>query len=573
MDKSRLLKIARKEEAADLVFKNGRIISVFDGRIEEGDLAIADGRIIGIGDYVGVEQIDLQGKFIAPGFIDGHVHIESSMLTPSEFAKIVMPRGTTSVVADPHEIANVAGVKGIRYMIESAKTVPLDVFIMVPSCVPATLFETSGAAITASDIASLKSEASVLGLGEVMNYPDVIHGDPSVLEKIASMEPKTIDGHAPSVSGIDLNAYALAGIHTDHECTTKEELEERIKRGMYVHLREGSATRNVTELLKGITGSNYHRLIFCTDDKHPEDIRKEGHINYNVNLVIEAGISPMVAIQMATINTAQCYGLKHYGAIAPGYVADLVVFEDLTDIEPVLVYKKGKLVAKNQKALFEAAPIKKDVLEKSVHINTDKVSFDLPLKSPDVRVIGLIENNVTTTELIETVLVVDGKYVHNPEKDLLKFAVIERHHASGNMGLALVKGYGLKGGAVAMTIAHDSHNLMILGDDDSDMRIAMDKIIEIGGGIVVVKEHQVADYLELEVGGIMTAKGAKFVEQKLNAMEATIRKMGVNHKIDDPFLSLAFLSLPVIPDLKCTDLGLFDVVRFKRVPIEKESGD
>jgi len=564
-----MIKVAKGIIPAELVLKNGHIINVFDGLIEEADVAIEDGIIVGIGEYSGVKEIDVKHQFIAPGFIDGHVHIESSMLTPPQFAKIIMPWGTTSIIADPHEIANVSGIPGIKYMMESSKTVPLEVFIMIPSCVPVTPFETSGGVISARDIESLKNVDHVLGLGEVMDYPGVLAGETSILDKIAIMKSKTIDGHAPEVTGKALNAYASMGIRTDHECASVEELKERVKRGMYVHLREGSATRNVRELLKGITPNNYSRLLFCTDDKHSEDIRIEGHINFNVNLAIEYGISPIVAIQMATINTATCYGIKHLGAIAPSYQADLVVFSDLTKIKPSLVFKKGVLVAKNSKALFEAKPYQDGDITDSVKVLKRNGMFDLPLTNTKVKVIGLIENNVTTTKQIETVSVEHGTYVQEDGTDLLKVAVVERHKKSGNVGVGLVKGYGLKGGAVAMTIAHDSHNLIVVGDSDADMERAVDEIIKISGGIVLVSKGEVLESLPLEVGGIMTTKDAKFVEAKLNHMEKVMRRMGLNEKIDDPFLSLGFLSLTVIPELKLTDQGLFDVTLFKIVPIEE----
>jgi adenine deaminase len=567
------VKVARGDKKADLVLKNCQIINVFNGKIEKGDIAISDGIIMGIGEYKGEVEFDVKGKYVAPGFIDGHVHIESSMLTPPQFAKIVMPKGTTTVVADPHEIANVSGIEGIKYMLESSKSVPLDVFVMIPSCVPATNFETSGHIITADDIDSIKDFKGILGLGEVMNYPGVIYGDKEVHKKISVMEHYVKDGHAPNTFGHELNAYVVAGIKTDHECTTVEELNEKVKRGMYIHLREGSATRNVTVLSKGVTVENSRRLLFCTDDKHPDHIKKEGHINYNIKLAIKNGVDPITAIQMATINTATCYNLERIGAIAPSYYADLVVFKSLTEIDVDLVFKKGYLVAKKNRALFESKLLVNEAVMNTVNIKKEGLSFKIPLTHGKVNVIKLIENNVTTTKVIRDVKVENGFYVNEDNLDILKIAVVERHHKTGNVGLGLLEGYGLKGGAVAMTIAHDSHNLIIISDNDQDMFTALEEIDRIQGGIVLVKNGEVVDSLQLEYGGIMTNKDVKVVESKINNMDTIARNMGVNEKVDDPFLSLAFMSLPVIPELKLTDKGLFDVTVFNLISLEVEEGD
>lgn len=563
------VKIARGDALAELVLKNCKIINVFNGLIEDGDIAINKGTIVGIGSYQGHEELDMKGKYVAPGFIDGHVHIESSMLTPPQFAKIVMPKGTTSVIADPHEIANVSGIEGIKFMIDSSKDSPLDVHIMIPSCVPATSYETSGAILRSNDIAMLRHVDGVLGLGEVMDYPGVIFGDVHVHNKIKVMEHKVIDGHAPSVMGKQLNAYKAAGIKTDHECTTVEELNAKVAKGMYIHLREGSATRNVTVLSKGVTKENSRRLLFCTDDKHPEDIRVEGHINYNIRLAIENGVNPVTAIQMATLNIAECYNLENIGAIAPGYQADLAIFSSLKDIDVSLVYKNGVLVAKDNEALFKPFIMVNKKVINTVKIKKDhNINFDIKLKGNKVKVIQLIENNVTTTKVIREVNKKNGIYINNPNEDILKLAVVERHHKTGNIGLGLVEGYGLVNGAVAMTIAHDSHNLIIISDNDSDMLIALEEIDKIQGGIVLVENGKVIDSLPLEVGGIMTNQDVKIVESKLHSMEKHIRNMGVKDAVDDPFLSLAFLSLPVIPELKLTDKGLFDTTVFNLVPLE-----
>lgn len=566
-----LVKVARGDAPADLVLKNGQIVNVFTNEIEVNDVAIHQGVIVGIGDYSGKEEIDVSGKVIVPGFIDGHVHIESSMLTPIGFAKVVIPKGTTTCIIDPHEIGNVLGIPGVKYMIDASKKVPLEVYVMLPSCVPTTNFETAGAVINNVDIKALKDEDYVLGLGEVMDYPSVIEGEIDMHKKIDAMRDRMIDGHAPSVTGKALNAYVTTGIKTDHECTTAEELKEKVSKGMYVHLREGSATRNVKALSKGVTADNHSRLLFCTDDKHPFDIRKEGHINYNVRLAIEQGVDPILAIKMATINTANAYKLDHIGAIAPSYKADILVLDNLKDINPLMVFKKGQLVAQDDQSCFKQVPYSNDHVKHSVKLRSDvEVSFDLALKKENVKVIELIENNVTTNKVFRKVRVKEGLYQNNPDDDILKLAVVERHIYSGNIGLGLVEGYGLKNGAVAMTIAHDSHNLIIIGDNDQDMHVALKEIEQIGGGITVVSEGKVLGSLQLEVAGLMTNVDDKIVEKTLKSMEDTLRELGVHDTVDDPFLSLAFLSLPVIPALKVTDHGLFDVAAFKLVGIEQE---
>jgi adenine deaminase len=560
--------IALGKRKADLVLKNCQIIDVFSHGIETGDIAIQDGIIIGIGEYSGKKEIDVENKFVAPGLIDGHVHIESSMLTPSEFSKLIIPKGTTRVISDPHEIGNVKGVKGLGFMLKSSLDTPLHVHIMIPSCVPATSFETSGSTISSEDIYSLKNRQGILGLGEMMDYPGVINGEKSVLDKLDIMKDTNIDGHAPGVYGKDLNSYLLHRIKTDHECSTREELEEKVRRGMYIHLRQGSATRNVKALSKGVTIHNSHRLLFCTDDKHPMDIVEQGHINYNLNLAIEEGVDPITAIQMATINIANCYQLKQVGGIAPGYIADLIVFDDLNHIEPSIVFINGKQVSKNGKVLFKTHKIENIHVINSVNVNVNEINLDLKLKSNHVKVMRLIENNVITKEVHRTVTVKDGLYVNDPNQDILKIAVVERHHYTKNVGVGLMEGYGIKNGAVAMTIAHDSHNLVVVGDNDKDMMIAIQELKDIQGGITIAHNGKIVDSLQLEIAGLMTNQEFNQVKDKLIQMNKAARELGVNNNIDDPFLSLAFMSLPVIPDLKLTDKGLFDVKQFMPTKIE-----
>lgn len=568
MDTQRIMNMARGLEKASLVFKHAKIINVYSKDIEEKDLAVHDGIIIGIGDYQGIEEVDLSGCYIAPGLIDGHVHIESSMLTPIGFARIVVPKGTTTVIADPHEIANVSGIKGIQFMLDSSEHIPLNVYMMIPSCVPATKDENSGAVITVEDIERLKKHPRVIGLGEVMDYPSVIQGDEAIHQKIHVMNDRNIDGHAPDICGRDLNAYVLAGIQTDHECTYPTPMIERIQRGMYVHLREGSATRNTTALLKGLKKEYLQRTLFCTDDKHPEDIRKEGHINYNVNLAIQEGINPIEAIAMATLNAATCYHLNDVGGLAPGKMADFIVFKDLKHIDPHRVYKRGQLVAKDGKPLFDRPrQVPKEVLN-TVRFQDQSLSFDLPLHSEHAHVIGLIQHNIITDHLIEKVDIVNHRFHYNPQHDIMKLAVIERHHDKNSMAVGLVKGFGFKDGAVAMTIAHDSHNLIVVGTSDQAMRCAALRIKELQGGIVVVQHDHVVDELQLEISGIMTNQHESVVEQALSRMKQQMIQMGYPQTMGDPFIALAFLALPVIPKLKLTDRGLFDVETFSLIPIE-----
>lgn len=570
MDHVLIAEMAKKERKASFVIKNCRVVNVFTKTVEIADIAIHDGMIVGVGSFEGEQIIDGKLRYATPGLIDAHVHIESSMLTPARFAELVMPFGTTSVIADPHEIVNVRGKAGFMYMSASAKSSPLDVFLMMPSCVPATPFESNGVTIDAAAIQDIEREERAFGLGEVMDYPAVIQGKKEIYEKLALFEGRIKDGHAPFVSGSDLDSYLLSGISTDHESSTKEEMFEKVSKGMFVMLREGSATRNVAALAPHVDESFSSRLGFCTDDKHPSDILKEGHINFNLKKAVSLGVSPITAIQMATMNTARHYHLDSYGAIAPGYIADLVLFDDLKDFVPSLVVKHGKIAAQNGKPLFAAKHVNDQDVVDTVHLSTTDVDLTLRLTSPHVKAIGFIPDNVTTTEEHVSVRVENNCYIQENHLDLLKIAVIERHHATGRCGIGLIKGYGLQGGAIAMTIAHDSHNLVVIGDDDGDMQKAIQEIHRIQGGIVLVKDHVVFKSLRLEIGGLMTTKDAHHAQAILSMMEETVRGMGVSNKVGDPFLNLAFLSLPVIPSLKITDRGLFDVTKFQLVPVETE---
>ncbi|HHV38049.1 MAG TPA: adenine deaminase [Tepidimicrobium sp.] len=563
----RRIHIARGDRKAELVFKDANIVDVFTNRIIRGDVAICDGRIVAIGNYSGKEEVDLDGKYLSPSFIDGHVHIESSMVIPSEFAKAILPRGTTTIIADPHEIANVKGLEGIRYILDESKNLPLDVYIMLPSCVPATPFENSGAILKADDLMKLIDEDRVLGLGEMMNYPGVIGGDEEVLKKILMARGKTVDGHGPMIKGKELNAYVIAGIGTEHECSTVEEMMERLSLGMYVHIREGSAAKNLKDLIKAVDKDNLRRCIFCTDDKQPRDLIKDGSIDYNIRLAIEEGMDPIDCIKMGSLNAAECYGLKDKGAIAPGYIADLVVLDDLESFNVLKVYKKGKLVAKDKKALFE--PGNRDSSNMIGTINIGDIGVEdlaIDIENGRANVIRLKPHSLITERVEREVRIKDGGF--EACQDILKVAVIERHRRTGNIGLALVEGFGLENGAIASTIAHDSHNMIVIGDRDEDMILAIEELKRVGGGITIVEAGEVLETLSLKVGGIMSDEPIEEVDRRLSDMlNMAYKKLKVVEDID-PFMTLSFIALPVIPDLKVTDLGLFDVGKFEFIDVE-----
>ena len=454
-------------------------------------------------------------------------------------------------------------------MLDSSENLPLDVFVMLPSCVPSTEYENAGAVLSAEDLAPLMSRERVLGLGEMMNYPGVISGNKKVHDKLDMASGRRIDGHAPGISGKELNAYIASGIQTDHESTKVEEMAEKISRGMYAIIREGSATRNLDALIKGVNKENLRRVLFCTDDKHPKNIKNEGHINYNVKKAIGHGVDPIDAIIMATLNTAECYGLKDRGALAPGYIADLLVLDNLRNISVLQVFKNGKLVAENDEAKFGARAVAdKRVLDTVVLNDNMEIDLSMRLKSDVVKVIQLVKDNVITKKVIRKVDTEDGYYQNNPKLDILKLAVIERHKKTGNIGLGLVEGYGLKNGAVALTIAHDSHNIIVIGDNDRDMKKAVEELQKCEGGITICSGGKALDSLVLEVAGLMTDSAIDDVEEKIDEMAGIAESMGVNKGLD-PFMTLSFLALPVIPALKLTDRGLFDVDNFGFVGIEE----
>lgn len=557
-----LIHKARGLEDSELVLKNANIINVFTGEIIKSDVAVDAGIIVGIGDYTGVVEIDLNGAYLSPGFVDSHVHIESSMSSPSQFAKVIVPRGITTIIADPHEIANVKGLDGIRYIIDESKKSPLDVFIALPSCVPATSFENSGATLLAEDLATLLNEKSVICLGEMMDYPGVINADDKILDKLILAKDMVIDGHGPMIMDKDLNAYIVAGVKTEHESSTLEEAEERLRLGMYILLREGSAARDLRNLISLVNKNNLRRFLFCTDDKHPEDLINEGSIDFNIKLAIRAGLDPIDAIRIATINACECYGLKKKGAIAPGYMADLVVIDDLNAMNIKMVFKNGKLVAKDNKPLFVAEPYLPEYMKNSVKIANIKIEdLNLKIDGKTANIIGVIPDSLVTEKLVLSVDSEDGVFQYSDD-DILKIVVVERHKGTGNIGIGLIKGFQIEKGAIGSTIAHDSHNILVVGDNDGDILLAIKELEKIGGGITIVSDGVVLKSLPLEIGGIMTSSEIGKTNNTLKEMmNISYDKLKVNSKID-PFMTLAFMALPVIPKLKITDLGLFDVEAF-----------
>jgi adenine deaminase len=561
------IRVASGEGTADLLIKNGRVVDVFSGQIEKKDVAIFGGVIVGFGDYQARKAIDVEGDFLCPGLIDGHVHIESSMVTIPEFAQAVLPNGTTTVVIDPHEIANILGQEGIHFMAESARGVPLNVFIMLPSCVPATHMETSGANLKATDLNPLLKEPWAIGLAEMMNFPGVIFRNPEVLKKIEMARGKRIDGHAPMLSGKGLYAYLTAGIRSDHECTTPKEAKEKLKNGMWIMIREGTTARNLRALLPLVQPKNARRFLFVTDDRHPKELIEEGHINSMVRQAIQWGIDPILAIQMATLNAAEYFRLDDLGAIAPGYRADMVTFDHLGRFQIKKVFKDGVLVAEDGKMLLSVNRIRKNPKAKgSVRIKPlKKDTFLLRSDQPLAKVIQLIPDQIVTKKSVKKILLKDGVAYPNIKEDILKIVVVERHKATGNIGIGFVQGFGLKKGAIGSSVAHDSHNLVIVGTNDQDIVKTVEAIQAMGGGLAAVSNGKVLASLPLPIAGLMSDTSVTQVNLQLDVLHRAVRTLGC--KLPDPFMTLSFLSLPVIPELKITDKGLVDVNQFKFVPL------
>jgi len=565
---ARRIAVARGDEPADLVLKGGRVVSVHTGTIMECEVAVAGGEVAALGSgYAGRTVIDLHGAFLAPAFIDAHIHIESSMATPRQFARAVVPRGTGTVVADPHEIANVHGMDGVRWMLEAARGLPLNIEIMAPSCVPATHLETAGAALSPEDIAALLALPGVLGLAEMMNFPGVIHRDPAVLAKLAAAGARSIDGHAPGLAGRDLAAYAAAGIQTDHECTTRGEAEAKLALGMRVMIREGSSARNLAALVRGVTPANARQWLLCSDDRTPADLLHEGHVDFLLRRCVAEGLDAMTALQMATLNAAEHFGLADRGAIAPGRRADFAVLEDLVDFKVRQVFRAGRLVAEDGRLLEEPAA---GPPPPAGGMNLGALAAH-PFAIPDrgaarVRVILAQGDQLLTGELIETPRREAGYLVADPARDLLKLAVVERHRGTGDVGLGFIRGFGLARGALASTVAHDSHNLIILGASDRAMEVALAAMRELGGGKLVADEEGVLAALPLPVGGLMSDAPIEDTAAGLERLAAAARALGC--VLPEPFMTLSFMALPVIPRLKLTDKGLVDVERFSGADLE-----
>ena len=546
----------------DILIKNARVINTFSGDVYKADVAINNGKIVGFGNYKAKTVYDLKGSYLCPGFIDGHVHIESSMVKIPEFAKVILPCGTTSVVIDPHEIANVLGLDGIKYMLASSVNAKISVFVMLPSCVPATSLETSGAELSSHDLSLLLNDERVLGIGEMMNYPAVIAKDEDVLKKIAIAKNKIVDGHAPMLKGKNLYAYISAGIRSDHECTDVNEAREKLRAGMYIMIREGTAAKNLKSLLPLVSSENSRKFIFVTDDRHLEDIYKEGHIDYLLRTAISMGIEPVRAIQMATINTAEFFGLKNLGAIAPGYVADLLVFDDIKKLKIKKVFKNGELVAQNGEIVDGIIPEYKAKVRGTVNVKwIEHEDFALKSEGKYARVINVIPGEIVTKMSIEKVNS-DGDYVSSDVKnDILKVAVIERHMASGRIAKGLVKGFNLKKGAIASSVSHDSHNIVVIGAHDGDMYAAAVGVVKMQGGICAALNGQILEALPFPVAGLMSDRSADFVREKIKRLTEVARYLGSN--LPDPFMAMSFLTLPPIPEIRITDRGIIDAVNFK----------
>ncbi len=565
------IRAGRGDQPADLLIQNARVVNVISGEIINTDVAVFAGRVIGFGHYEALSYMDLEGRYLCPGFIDGHIHIESSMLTPPEFARAVVGHGTSAVICDPHEIANVLGIDGINYMLRASAGLPVTVYVMLPSCVPATHMETSGAELNSGDLALLLNRKRVIGIAEMMNYPGVVAGDHEALNKIRIAGGRRIDGHAPGLSGKDLCAYIDAGIRSDHECVTAGEAREKLRLGMYIMVREGTTEKNLKELISIVNDQNSRQFMFVTDDRHPEDVLEEGHIDHLVRMAIAEGVSPMTAIQMATINTAQYFGLRRVGAVVPGFSADFAILDDLERVKVSRVIKEGRVVADKGRALdFDSEPAVHGI-RGTVNIDSDSIK-DLSVKAEgsQMLVIGIVPGQIVTEKLVVEPKVEGGFVVADTDNDILKMAVVERHRASGNVGLGFVRGMGLKLGAIASSVAHDSHNIIVVGTNDGDMRAAIEEIVRMNGGAVVAVDRKPLAKLPLPVAGLMSDQSAVDVATAAREVLGAANELGC--ELDDELISLSFLALPVVPSLKLTDMGLVDVEKFELVSLWAEGG-
>ena len=563
----KIIKVARGTEKADLVIKNANIINVLSEEIHKSDIAICDGIIAGIGkDYEGRKEIDAKGAYVCPAFIDGHVHLESSMLLPHEFAKAVVPCGTTTVITDPHEISNVLGLHGISYMHEAVKNLPLNVYTMLPSCVPATPYETSGFDLNSYDLALLIDSPWVLGIAEMMNYSGLLNLDKNVLAKLdlAKSKGKRIDGHAPFLSGKDLCAYAASGVKSDHECTNPEEAIEKIRLGMYIMIREGTAAKDLDALIPVLKEKNTRKCLFVTDDRHPKDLKV--HINDMVRRAVDAGVDVIKAVQIGSLNTAEYFGLKNQGAIAPGYRADLLILPDLKSFKPDVVIKDGKVVAEKGELLKSFAKFEKPSVRSSINVRwIEKKDFRIKGTSKFVNTIEIIPHQLVTKSSVCEAKFENGLLNSNTETDTLKILVMERHRATGNIGKGFVKGFNLKKGAIASTVAHDSHNMIIVGTNDLDMYTAAVELVKMQGGKVVVNDGKVIAKLPLPIAGLISDKDFDYVVDHCEELNKAVKELGCT--LDDAFMTMSFLSLPVIPELKITDKGLFSTKKWDFVKI------
>ena len=558
-DLARRLAVARGDEIADVVIEGGKVFSVFTREWLETEIAICDGYVAGLGEYAGKEVVHARSKYVVPGLIDAHMHLETVKLLVDEFARLVLPMGTTTVVADPHEIANVLGTDGIHWLADVADEVPLDIFFMASSCVPASKFESPRRAFTLGDLQGLLRRRRVIGLAEMMNYPGVVSGDPHELDKLG-LESSHVDGHAPGLLGPGLQAYAAAGIRSDHEAYTAEEGRQRLRAGMWVLIREATAARNLEALAPLVEEFGPHRLALCTDDREPEHISEVGHMNHVVRRAVELGVSPEDALMMATLNPALWHGLREFGAVAPGYVADLLLLPDLESFEPDVVLKRGAPVEDYP------SPAVPEWVRNTVRVApTASNDFAIPWEGGEARVIGLIEGQIVTDELHEEPKADKGFAVADPERDILKIAVVERHLGTGRIGLGFVKGFGLKRGAIATSLAHDAHNIVVVGVDDGDMARAVGRLSETGGGLVVIADRGVQAELPLPIAGILSDAPFEKVVELSDACLAAVRELGC--EFPAPFQTLSFLALSVIPKLKITDRGLIDVEAFDIVPL------
>jgi adenine deaminase len=560
------LAVARGDVPAELALRNARLVNVLSGEIYQTDVLIQGSHIAAVGEgYAAKQEIDLNGRYLSPGFIDAHVHIESSLCIPPEFARAVLAHGVTTVVTDPHEVANVLGLEGIRYMLERAKHGALNMYVMASSCVPATHMETSGARLEAEDLEQLLNHKWVLGLAEMMNFPGVIYADEGVLDKITLFKERVLDGHAPGVRGKELIAYVAAGIQSDHECTTVEEAQEKLRLGLTIFIRRGTTTHNLPTLLPMVTKENHTRLCFCTDDRVPADLLDNGSIDDMVRTAIASGVDPMMAIRMGTINTANYFRLHDYGAIAPGKWADMIVFSDLNNLRAEMVFRGGQLVAQNGAMIYETPTLRALDLRSSMNVKVEALDFSIPAKGSKIRVIGGSDTQVVTPSLVIDAKIVDGLAVSDTERDILKIAVVERHRATGNIGKGFITAFGLKRGAIAGTVAHDHHNLVVIGVDDDSMRAAVSAVIEMKGGLVAVDGDKVLARLPLPVGGLMSEQPIEIVRRDVDTLIAAAQGLGSTMR--DPFMAMSFMALEVIPVLKLTDVGLVDVEQFKVVEL------